>query len=237
MKAYENLWVALCAPLTMVGFGVGFMFVALPLTILVVFVGALSAMVTWAWLLQSEDAKSLPRARARAIANNALVGGAAAGALLGYAVLLGAGVVLLVILVLASSPYAVGTYGRWLRAVPTPSVAQLDAMARALGEASPEYLTFQGSSRTDALTDEELCQSWRASYTVLQHQHSAAQMAATVAERQTYLDELERRNPRGFAAWLASGARAPGNPLPYLTRGRADQSAINWDELTRGQDW
>ena len=28
-----------------------------------------------------------------------------------------------------------------------------------------------------------------------------------------YLDEFERRNPKGFAAWLASGART----LPYLT--------------------
>jgi hypothetical protein len=88
----------------------------------------------------------------------------------------------------------------------------------------------------EGLTDEELCRGWRASYKVLQHQPSAAQMAAAVAERQTYLDELERRNPRGFAAWLASGARAPGNPLPYLTRGWAEQPAINWDELTRGQD-
>ena len=215
----------------------GFVFLLFPLSILVVFVGALSAMVTWAWLLQSEDAKGQLRARARVMANNALVGGAAAGALLGYTVLLGVDVVLLVILALATSPYAVSAYGRWLRSVPTPLVAQLDAMARALGDGSPEYLMFQPFLGEEALTDEELCQSWRASYTVLQHQPSAARMAATVAGRQTYLDELERRNPGGFAAWLASGARAPGNPLPYLTRWRADQPAINWDELTRGQDW
>ena len=35
-----------------------------------------------------------------------------------------------------------------------------------------------------ALTDEVLCQSWQSSYTALQHQFTAAQMAKTVAERQ-----------------------------------------------------
>jgi hypothetical protein len=88
----------------------------------------------------------------------------------------------------------------------------------------------------DALTDEELCQSWQASYTALRQQSSPTRMATTVAERQVYLDELERRHPRGFAAWLASEARAPDNPLPYLTRGRADEPAIGWDRLTRGHD-
>ena len=38
-----------------------------------------------------------------------------------------------------------------------------------------------------------------------------------VEERGGYLDELERRNPAAFAAWLASGATAAGNPLPYLS--------------------
>jgi len=237
MKVYRVLWLAVCAPLTMVGLSLGFVFVPVPLTILAVFFGGLSAIVTWVWLCQSEDAQGPPRARARVIANYALVVGAAVGAVIGFAVLLGAGVFLLVIVVLASSPWAVSAYGGWLLSVPTPSAAQVDTIARALGDASPEYLTFQPSLDVDALTDEELCQGWRASYTVLQHQSSATQMAATVAQRQSYLDELERRDPRGFAAWLASGARAPGSPLPYMTRGRVEQPAINWDELTRGQDW
>jgi hypothetical protein len=85
-------------------------------------------------------------------------------------------------------------------------------------------------------TDEQLCQGWRSSFLALQQQSSSTQMAGTVAERQRYLDEFERRNPGGFAAWLASGARAPGNPLPYLTKNRVKPPAINWDELTRGQD-
>jgi hypothetical protein len=236
MKVYRRLWVGVSGPLTIVGLIVGFALAPIPVTILFVVFGAFSADVTLC-LLQNDDADRPPRARSHVLARNATVVGAAVGAFVGYSILLGPGGLLLLILVLASSPCAVNAYGRWLHSVPAPSSAQLDIMVRALSYASPEYLTFQPSLGVAAFTDEELCQSWQSSYTALQHQSTAPQMATTVAERQVYLDELERRHPRGFASWLASGARAPGNPLPYLTRGRADQPAIDWDTLTRGQDW
>ena len=47
------------------------------------------------------------------------------------AALLGANVLLLAVLVLGSSPPAVGACARWLRSAPAPSAAQLDALARA----------------------------------------------------------------------------------------------------------
>ena len=50
-----------------------------------------------------------------------------------------------------------------------------------------------------------------------------------------YLDELERRNGSGFAAWLAAGPQAAEDPLPYLNGDRVDAPALDWDELTRGQ--
>ena len=236
MKVYQRLWVGVSGPLIMVGLIVGFILAPIPVTVLFIMFGAFSADVTLC-LLQNEEANKPRQARSHVIARNAIIVGAAVGAFVGYSILLGPGGLLLLILVVASSPCAVSAYGRWLHSVPAPSSAQLDIMARALSYASPEYLTFQPSLGVAALTDEELCQSWHASYTTLQHQASATQMATTVAERQAYLDELERRHPRGFASWLASGARAPDNPLPYLTRGRADQPAIDWDNLTRGQDW
>ena len=236
MKLYRRLWVAVCAPLTMVGLSLGFVIAPVAVTVLAVFFGAIAAVSAWVWLGQSEDVTGLPRAPAHVIAKSALTVGAAIGAVIGFAVLLGTGALLLLILVLASSPYAVGAFGRWLPSVPTPSSAQLDQVVRALSYASPEYLTYQPSLGVEALTDEELCQGWRASYKVLQHQPSAGQRQRPWRSGRRF-DELERRNPRGFAAWLASGARAPGNPLPYLTRGWAEQPSINWDELTRGQDW
>jgi hypothetical protein len=153
------------------------------------------------------------------------------------AALLGANVLLLAVLVLGSSPPAVGACARWLRSAPAPSAAQLDALARALAYTGPYYVPFVPSCELDELTDEQLCQAWRASYLALQQSLSTDHRIATVAERQKYLDEFERRNPSGFVAWLASGARAPGNPLPYLVGTRYDNPSINWDELTRGQDW
>jgi hypothetical protein len=86
------------------------------------------------------------------------------------------------------------------------------------------------------LTDEELCRAWRASYTDLQRQTRPARVLALAMERQRYLDELEHRNASGFEDWLASGARPPGNPLPYIVGERLGHSTIDWDELTRGQD-
>jgi hypothetical protein len=86
------------------------------------------------------------------------------------------------------------------------------------------------------LTDGQLCQRWRASYLALQVGPSTASVLEIVEQRQRYLDEFQRRNARGLTAWLASGARAAGTPLPYLVGDRADRHAINWDELTRGQD-
>lgn len=35
-------------------------------------------------------------------------------------------------------------------------------------------------------------------------------------ERRAYLDELERRNPAAFDAWMTSGARAPSDPSRYF---------------------
>jgi hypothetical protein len=43
-----------------------------------------------------------------------------------------------------------------------------------------------------------------------------------VQRRVAALDELERRDPAGFARWLAAGATAGSNPAQYL---RGDSSA------------
>ena len=57
-----------------------------------------------------------------------------------------------------------------------------------------------------------------------------------VEERGSHLDEMERRNPEAFTAWLASGASASDNPLPYLSSAHVERAAINWDELIDGGD-
>jgi hypothetical protein len=184
LKVYQRLWVCVSGPLTIVWLIIRFILAPIPVPALFIMFGAFSADLT-ACLWQSEETQRPSRARrSHVIARNAMVVGAAVGAYVGYSILWAPGGLLLLILVLASSPCAVSAYGRWLHSVPAPSSAQLDIMVRAFSYASPEYLTFQPSLGVAALTDEELCQSWQSSYTALQHQFTAAQMAKTVAERQ-----------------------------------------------------
>jgi hypothetical protein len=68
------------------------------------------------------------------------------------------------------------------------------------------------------LDDYALCCAWRKSYVVLERPHSPATRLLVVQLRQLYLDELERRNPSGLAEWLASGARAAGDPTRFIVR-------------------
>jgi hypothetical protein len=66
------------------------------------------------------------------------------------------------------------------------------------------------------LDDHALCGAWRKSFTMLEHPTSPARHLWVVQQRQLLLDELERRNPTGLSAWLASGAQAAGDPAPYI---------------------
>jgi hypothetical protein len=71
-----------------------------------------------------------------------------------------------------------------------------------------------------SLDDRTLCLAWRRSFVLLEDAHSAVARLSVVEQRQQYLDELHRRSPEGIAAWLASGARASGNPFPYVEDAR-----------------
>ena len=66
------------------------------------------------------------------------------------------------------------------------------------------------------LEDEALCQAWRRSFRLLEGTTGIEELAFLAELRGRYLDELDRRHPDGVSGWLASGARAAGNPLPYL---------------------
>ena len=67
-----------------------------------------------------------------------------------------------------------------------------------------------------ALSDEQLCWGWRRSYCQLLAATEPWMVSAIVARRQEILDELAHRDPRGFTAWMDSGARAGGDPTRYL---------------------
>jgi hypothetical protein len=143
---------------------------------------------------------------------------------------------LLGLVALVSSPFALRLYLRWLRSVPMPSAARLEAIARVFANAGVGYVGALPEPDPRELTDEELCQRWRASCLYLRRGPSAAHVMRAVEQRQIYLDEFERRYPGAFAAWLISGAGTLDYLTPYAIRGRADHASIDWDELTWGRD-
>lgn len=97
---------------------------------------------------------------------------------------------------------------------PEPATPAVSATPSADGPAD------DAARELGSLDDQALCLAWRRSFRLLETAPSAAIRLAIVDQRQKYLDELQRRSPEGLTAWLASGARASGNPFPYVEDAR-----------------
>jgi hypothetical protein len=237
MKVYRVLWLFFCIPLIIVGVGAGVVLTPgalAPWFVLFAVLGAISTLCAAGWY-----GKHPLRHRPRFVICSAFFGAATACAIAGFAVLWGAVVLLLIFAVLLTSPAFLRAYDRWRNSPANPSVVQLDAWGRENLSASLSCVPASQSHASPELGDlttMQLCRAWRASHWALKDQSSADQMMATVAERQKYLVEFERRNPNGFAAWLASDDRRLGNPLPFLMETRDGVPTINWDDLTRLHD-
>jgi hypothetical protein len=235
MRMYRTGWLVAGIALLLVGIGAATH--GSPRASLIAFVVAAMACSFVSLCVVGRRGSSRPRhVCVRLVATCTLIGGGIAVALVGFAALLGQRVGLLAFVVLVSSPFAVRGYGRWLRSIPTPSAAQLDAFARVFADAGVGFVGLPPEPDPRELTDEDLCRRWRASCLDLRRQPSAAKVLRSVEQRQIYLDEFERRYPGGVAAWLASGAGTLDYLTPYAMRGRADHAMLNWDELTRGRD-
>lgn len=235
MSRYRTGWLVAGIALLLVGIGAAAH--GSPRASLIAFVVAAMACSLVSLCVVGRRGSCRPRhVRVRLVATSTLIGGGIAVALVGFAALLGQRVGLLAFVVLVSSPFAVRAYGRWLRSIPTPSAAQLDAFARIFADAGVGFVGLPPEPDPRELTDEDLCRRWRASCLDLRRRPSTAQVMRSVEQRQIYLDEFERRYPGGVAAWLASGAGTLDYLTPYAIRRRADHVTLNWDELTRGRD-
>lgn len=69
----------------------------------------------------------------------------------------------------------------------------------------------------DRMGDVDICLAWCSSYVALQRVRTPESRLRVVEMRALYLDELERRDPNALLAWIASGARAAGDPSRFLT--------------------
>ncbi|MET0190800.1 MAG: hypothetical protein ABW212_17500 [Pseudonocardia sediminis] len=68
----------------------------------------------------------------------------------------------------------------------------------------------------DVISTARLCRTWRESYWLLAELPPGPARDEVLERRGLVLDELERRDPVGFGAWLASVPRAGTDPGRYL---------------------
>lgn len=85
-----------------------------------------------------------------------------------------------------------------------------------LGALSGASGQLQSPTALRNLSTEQLVRSWRVSFCVLSEASSPEVLAWLADYRYRCLAEFERRDPAGLQRWLDSGARAAGNPGPFL---------------------
>jgi hypothetical protein len=188
-----------------------------------------------ALLSGADSQRAGPWSRVRHVCRVAFLSGATAGALAGFVTLVGPGAYLVAVLLAATSPRALRACRRGLSSMPRPTSSQLDALAQSLTYMSPMYVPFEQSFDLRLLTDDQLCNAWRASQTAVRSPSSRRSLLRAVEERGRYLDEFERRQPSLLRAWLATDPGATDSRLPYAAGSRHEPSGIDWDELTGGQ--
>ncbi|WP_433167379.1 hypothetical protein [Kribbella sp. CA-247076] len=222
MGGYPVVWRILCTALVAAGVLLGVVVLPLEVWVLV----ALLAVVLGLTAIVGRDRPTQPVPSARGGARPVLllvraVGvGLAVAAVLAFAVVLRAGVVVLVVMVIASSSPAVGWWRRLLRKHARSAESRVPAPVESRTQASPADSAVLALPAAD-LTTSQLCRQWHDSYLALR-QAPPAQRLRLVMIRQQYLDELERRDPRGLRAWFDSAASAGGDPSRFLTTTHSD---------------
>jgi hypothetical protein len=211
---------------------------ALGLAAALVFIGVttnlvsflLAAFVAGSLCLSVGLARDLPSADLiHAVPRWAGRGGLIALAILGYAVAVGLGTLALLGLIVASSPWFVARLRPAEADEPVERAEPVEKKARSPRPqakkrpatppidlpAVPSYRSAVRQTLSE-LTDEELCLAWRRSFRQLQVATESERRLVMSDVRRAYLDELERRHPEEFAAWIGSGARAAGDPAKFF---------------------
>jgi len=247
MRIYRAGWLVVCGSIGVLGLIVAFTWsLAVIMTIFVCAV--LSGWAVALVALNPEDGTRLPRNLRRIVARSAILTGAGVVAFIGLGTLLGApAAVLLVATTAGGSPYVTTRCVHWLREhghlsepaarPPLPDSAQHPREPAPLRITPVDAEWRLEPAELASLSDEALCLAWRGSYSALQRAQSPAQRLRVIEERRGYLDEIERRNAPGMAAWFASGPRAAGDPSRFVLGDSATSSArIDWNDLLHDTD-
>ena len=134
-------------------------------------------------------------------------------AVCGASAIAGAGAGVLVVLLGGGAWLARWLLRRRAAAVPAADVVPLfgrDGEGRDAGGAAAEWPA--------GLSVAELGRAWVRSSAALAATGDPAARERLVARRQQALDELERRDPEGFARWLADGATIDSDPAGWVTQ-------------------
>jgi hypothetical protein len=126
MRVYRWTWLLVCAILAAAGIAV--LLIVSP-AVLVFLLLAFVVVGVVVMLAGGGDQAATRASRTRRVLTGAVVLGTSAPACVGFTVVLGAGVLLLMLIVAASSPYALSAYARWMRSTSTSSTAPLAAWA------------------------------------------------------------------------------------------------------------
>lgn len=236
MNTYTKVWQSVAATTTTVGVGAALLTLTASAVVFLVVLGATLAGLATAGFYTRDGVAPPPRpVWVMASLTHAVFGAAVAVAAAGIGAVSPGLLVCLLGVLAATSPTVVGFSRRHIppphhSSDGEPSEAVVDDPITPIGPATAPR------PATASMSDHELCPAWRASFTALQAATTSAATARIAAQRQSYLDEFERRNPRGLRAWLGSGARAAGNPHRYLLTDHLPTDFTDPDQAGRRDD-
>ncbi|NMN99083.1 hypothetical protein [Antrihabitans stalactiti] len=218
MSVSRIIWWMVTVPLGLVGAAVAAF--TIPPAELVA--GAFAAAVVGGvlgWLTVAESTAPATLGSWRSCLPTAAVSGTAAAAvtvsIVGLITLSGAAAVPLVFVMIVTAPPVTRRLCSW------PPIARLLEQQATTGgdHAGAASIPDPAPDAFAELSDEALCHAWRTSFTALQNTSSVTDQLRLARTRQYYLDEIERRDPQGFAQWFHIGVRAGSDPSKFLTPG------------------
>lgn len=208
MARYRSVWKAGCGCASLLGIGLALMEWSLSSVLLLFgFAAVTCALVHYCLAFDCSAGRSTRGSVAQALLMSVWVG-VVTLATTAVAVALPLLAVTLVVVAGVSSPRCMWYLRAKVAGVERIQEQRLrgDVEARAVGSV-PDVA---------ALADAELCRAWVATFDTLQPAPDWMTLERVALLRQSYLDELERRDPEALVAWLHSGARASSNPGRYL---------------------
>jgi hypothetical protein len=217
MAAYRKVWNMTAGVIGCAG---------LALALVALSIGVVAAMAIFgiimgsalSWGVLDEDGADRGR---RTLWGGAMTGGALV-VLAGLTTALGAIGLLVVLVLCLTSPVVMrwlrhrpwsGQWSRSVREEPAANTSQPGAQTKSVGDATARALFAINPSTLD---DAALCAAWQMTSVILEQQ-ARTDVNQPMEVRRQLLDELERRHPAAFSAWLMARPGAADDLTAYFS--------------------